>query len=811
MVKEFPAHIRMDEDGRETVQTCEEHSKNVAGYATKILTPVGLAAVGKLTGLTHDAGKPTEAFKAYIEKAAHGEPVRRGSVNHTFAGVRAVMEQHTPDAPPGQKAACELIAAAIGAHHGLFDIFDSDGRDGFSYREEKEGIDYERAMENFFSSCIPKEAWLTLLHRASGEAAAAVARCVEIGNSEQEETLFCLSLLERLLLSAVIEGDRRDTAEFMGKTVFPEYPEDMRPLWKERLAFMERKLNDYSAQSAVNRARRAISDHCRAYEMERGGIYRLCVPTGSGKTLASLRFALAAAARHNKRRMVFVTPLLSVLDQNAVVIHENLGDDRLILEHHSNVVRPERADDRKTEYELLCETWNAPVILTTLVQLLDTLFSGKPTCIRRMHALIDSVIVIDEVQSVPPKMLSLFHTAINFLAGFCHATVLLCSATLPADEYAAHALRPKAREVVPYDAALWQPFQRTQIVDSRRDGGYTAEKLAAFAQNLLAQNRSVLLICNTKAEARAVYLALQGAPAEVYHLSTSLCMQHRLDVLKEVMAELGDKTRRVICVATQLVEAGVDFSFTTVIRVCAGLDNAVQSAGRCNRNRESETLGRVYLVNFHGEDLSRLPEIRQSQIACEDLLLCYGRDRQAFGGDLTGEAAIRHYYRQLYTGMRQENKTAMDFPVKKLRTNLYSLLSDNDLFGQKNRTYQKGAYLFNQAFETAGKYFQVFSQDTTDVIVPHGGGESLIADLCGERAQRDLAFCAACLAKAKPYTVSLYQYQVDQLFAAEALYPLCDKTVLVLKPGFYHEKLGILTGKIEIQEVPNGSSQFCDV
>ena len=209
-----------------------------------------------------------------------------------------------------------------------------------------------------------------------------------------------MGILERLLLSAVMEGDRRDTAEFMQNKCYPDDIQDN--LWHSSIAYMERKLDALDKTSPINKARREISDRCAAFAEKPGGIIQLNVPTGAGKTLASLRYALRHAEKYRKKRIVFTSSLLSVLDQNAKVIRDYLPEQEMILEHHSNVVQPEQVDERE-EWEMMVEAWRAPVIITTLVQLLNTMFLGRSGNIRRFHALCNAVLVIDEIQTVPNK------------------------------------------------------------------------------------------------------------------------------------------------------------------------------------------------------------------------------------------------------------------------------------------------------------------------------------------------------------------------------------------------------------------------
>jgi len=290
-------------------------------------------------------------------------------------------------------------------------------------------------------------------------------------------------LLARLLLSAVIEGDRRDTAEFMNGAQFPAKREgdELREMWGACLERMEKKLLEFPTESPIDWARRAISDQCRKAAEERGGVFRLNVPTGGGKTLSALRYALAHAEKFGKERIIFTSPLLSILEQNAAVIRGYVQDDGLILEHHSNLIRPKDGEGLD-ELELLTETWDAPIIITTLVQLLNTLFSGKTTAIRRFHALCNSVIVIDEVQTVPSKMLSLFSLTVNFLTEICGATVVLCSATQPCMERIAHPIHTPIPDLASCDSALWRAFQRTEIQDA---GTKLLDEIAGFAREQL--------------------------------------------------------------------------------------------------------------------------------------------------------------------------------------------------------------------------------------------------------------------------------------------------------------------------------------
>lgn len=636
---EYWAHKR---EGRQIVwQTLREHLRGAARRAAECLRPMGLENAAYLAALLHDAGKAAPAFQKYL---AAGDHSARGQVIHSFQGCRYLMEQFHEETDPVRTGvmASELLAFAIGAHHGLFDCVDPTRRIGLKYRAEKQGISYEESVQGLFSQGISKQEIERLFSSAVGEIDPILEQ-LEKEYVDDHEYFFVVGLLARLLLSAVIEGDRYDTAAFMEGNTPPNLPEDMTPVWAARLAYLEEKLQGKPHNGEIDNARQKISETCGAFAEKASGIYRLNVPTGGGKTLSSLRYALAHAKQFGKKRLIFTSPLLSILEQNAKEIRKFVGDDRLILEHHSNVVQTDTSQDALDECELLVQSWNAPIILTTLVQLLNTLFDGKTTSIRRFQALCDSVIVIDEVQTVPTKLLSLFNLAIQFLSEQCRATVVLCSATQPCVERAEHPLRRAPEEIVPYDEALWATFRRTEL---QLAGGRRLDELPEMICTLMETTDSLLVVCNKKSEAAYLLEHTRSAEYRSFHLSAAMCMQHRRDVLDEVQAALGRK-EKVLCIATQVMEAGVDISFGAVLRLAAGMDSIMQAAGRCNRDRESETPRPVYVVNCTDENLGMLRDIRRGKDATLALTEAFSASSERFDGSLFSAAAIRYYYAAL--------------------------------------------------------------------------------------------------------------------------------------------------------------------
>lgn len=787
----FLAHI--SEDERE--QTAQEHSRNAAKYASNAVAGAGISHAAYLAALLHDAGKFKQEFREYLlDAAVRKKSVKPGSVNHTFAGVRFVLQNwHGAGTFDYSEITAELLAYAIGAHHGLFDCVGEKQESGFLHRQTKDEIGYDESIGNFLRDCADQKELEELFRRAVEEVTPILEKIAGFSgqkDSEFVESEFCfyVGLLGRMLLSAVIEGDRRDTAVFMNGDVFPEWQADRERIWTECLERVERKLQELPSEKPIHKARKYISDCCAKFAVQPGGVCRLNVPTGGGKTLSGLRFALTHAKKWSKSRIIFTVPLLSILEQNAQVIRDYVADDSLILEHHSNLVNSESESERLGNLELLTETWEAPIIITTLVQLLNTIFSGKTGAVRRFHALCNSVIVIDEVQTVPNKMLTLFNLAVNFLSEICGATIVLCSATQPSLETVPHPLLQTPRDIVPWEQGLWDVFKRTQIQNA---GCCRMEELPHLIGESLTDCGSLLVVCNTKGEAAYLFQTLSNADLQCFHLSAAMCPAHRRDALRALEAALDESRkggRKVVCVSTQVIEAGVDISFQRVIRLAAGLDSVIQSAGRCNRHAESSTPAQVSIVQCMDEKLFGLEDIHRGKKATIALLEAFRKSPERFRGDLAGSEAIGFYYKQLYGGM----DTGYQDDVVQDHGSIFDLLANNPKYADANCAVAD-AYCLRQAFQLAGRLFQVFDQDTTDVLVPYGKGRDIREELIAASRNyggRDYARIRACIREVRPYCVSLYQERLTRLAQKGALIELFDGSVYALADGFYDNDTG---------------------
>ena len=792
---EYPAHIR-NVDGKKYIQTVEEHCHGVAEIAAELLSDIGLEKTAYLAGMVHDLGKFSENFKNYIEKAADGEKVQRGSVNHTFAGVRFLLEKHSDEQLSGfSDIVLEIIAYAVGAHHGLFDCVDDNNNNGFTKRIQKEGIDYLNAAQEFLKICCSKQDIEDLLKQSEKEFFPVFNEIEKLADNadakiQNTQITFYIGFLARLILSAIIEADRSDTSQFMNgyseKTV-----KNISEIWINCIKNVEQKLSTMPLDKPINKTRAQISALCAEAGNLESGIYRLNLPTGAGKTLTSLRYALHHALKHNKKRIIFTMPLLSIIEQNAGIIHDYIGNEELIHEHHSNIVETDE-NDELDKRELLVESWDVPIIITTMVQLLNTLFAGKTANIRRMQALCNSIIVIDEVQTVPDKMLSLFNLALNFLAKICNATIILCSATQPCFEKTMYPLDKSVKDLITLTKEQETVFKRVRL---EYKGEMDCEELADFAAGILEENNSLLLVCNTKNEAAVMFnlLCSKIKYVKAFHISAGMCTAHRKETIKEMQEALENKQQNILCVSTQVIEAGVDVSFARVIRLLAGMDNIVQATGRENRNREFDGLAPGYIVRLKGEVLKGLSEIEAAKNAAANLLVKYKNSPKIYDNDLMSEKAINEYYECLYGNV---NDGYHDFYIESVRDSILNLMSCNgNVDSGKIPEYNK--YFMHQALKTAGGLFTVFDEFSIDIIVPYDRGTEIIQKIFAV-GDKDYGKLKAVLKEAKLYTVSLFKYQKIKLEKQGALIFVPSAGVYILQDGYYDELTGLNLNQSEL-------------
>ena len=802
------AHL-VERDGNSREQSVHEHARQTAAYAGECLKHAGLVDTGYLAGLLHDMGKCRTAFTTYLKQAVAGQ--HPAKINHTFAAVKFIMEkaEHLENKDTLSTLACEILASAVGMHHGLWDIYkplDPSAKDGLSHRVEtpEEEIGYSEVVHNFFQEVADEQEVDSLFLKSIEELRHMVQKILQIKDFQSEGKKLCCGYLTRLISSAVIEGDRRDTAEFNDEKNDEKTKEKNRKryqgskdFWQENLTVMEEKMRtDFEYTTAISKVRGQISEQCKAFAKREGGIYRLTVDTGGGKTLSSLRYSLAHAMEYEKDRIIFIIPLLSVLDQNSKDIKDYLKDSNAVLEHHSNVVNTEEDEEVCSQRELLMESWDAPIIVSTMVQLLHVLFSEKTSAIRRMQSLCNSVIVIDEIQMLPLKFMQLFAAQLEFLAACCGTTIVLCSATQPAFDrlnWPVH-FSEKA-EMVRLDQETEKVFKRVNIVDRTIPEGISLEELADFAQEEILQKDSLLVICNTKNTAKELYRKLEQCKEndwELYYLSTALCGKHREQVLAAIGKTPGlREDRKVICVSTQMIECGIDVSFQCVIRVLAGIENIVQTAGRCNRGNEWNRICDMFIVNLQEESLRFLQEIKEAQDCCRQIL-----NLQRGKVDLLSKDTISAYYTALMDSTYFKKQITYPVKISDLGFSILELLSVNRCNEDRKR-------ILRQAFLTAGKNCEVFDTKKTDVIVEFDDdAKKAIDNLTSKQGFsngviRDLSFVKQQLTELRPYTVSLFDWELAKLRENQKIDENRVPGVIFLDSAAYDSREGVRIDQYE--------------
>lgn len=759
----FTAHIRESDNEKQSVT---EHSKNVSNLAESYLKSLSLSEVGRLAGLLHDAGKLRKVFDDYINGR---NDMRRGSIDHSYAGARYLKEL-AKDKDAETKIAAEGIAHTIVSHHGIHDWLDEDGNDEFLHRTSKND-DYQEISANI-SQLAAEDEIHEMFSKAADEWLKAVKKLLCKG--KKVESAFYVGMLERLLQSALIDADRTDTADFMSG-VISKSETDNSELWRQMDKRMDEKLASFSGfTDKISVRRKSISDRCAEFADHKVGACRLIVPTGGGKTLSSLRFAVKQCKNFGLRRIFYIAPFMSILEQNSEVI-ASIANEENFLEHHSNIIS--EIDDRNEleQYKQNTERWDKPVIATTMVQFLNTLFSSKTASVRRMHRLCDSVIIIDEVQSVPLRCTHIFDLAVNFLVKQCNSTVVLCSATQPPfDENSAFPLiLDKEKDMIGDCSKDFEIFKRTQIIPRLEKYGYESEQAADFCYKKFRENGNLLVIVNTKAQAKEMYCKLKerlGDESAVIHLSTNMCPCHRKECIETLKKALKHDVP-VICVTTQLIEAGVDISFRCVVRAVAGLDNAAQAAGRCNRNGEYDRMCPVYIINFKSENLGNLDEIKSAQDISRNII-------NNTNEDLLSVDVQRRYFNMLFE--RYKDKLSYNVKDGKTLSSVLELLStDHDRWIIKEET----CGFISQAFKTAGDMFEVIDSKTKNIIVPYNEqAKEIIAQLENDISPYE---ASELLRKAQKYTVSVYAGTECALKEKGALH------LNVLDERFYNREFGV--------------------
>lgn len=779
---------RVSKDGRE--QMTVDHLKETAAYASLLGGKFGVSSMASLAALFHDMGKFSHEFVRYLRdsRCEHrgSRKARRGSVIHATQGAKYVYEAGLN--AKGLLLAEEIASICILGHHGgLIDSVSPQGDTPLRNRLaiDKEALHYQEVLEVFAKESRLTDSIGELLSRCAPELTHFISTC----RATELNAPFMLHMLVKSVFSCLVDSDRYSAYCFETGSL-PE-AKLVCPPWSDYSSQLEQYISALPTDSKISRIRSAISKKCLDASSRPRGVYRLHVPTGGGKTLSSLRFALSHAQIHSMERIIYVIPYLSVLEQTANEIRKALqscSEGEFVLEHHSNVVPPDDEEEAQA-HRLLTERWSQPIIITTLVQFLETVFSHKASHLRKLHNMANSVLIFDEVQSLPLKCVHLFNDALNYLHAFGKSTILLSTATQPLIDRVKIPVRLSTqRDLIEDTAEGFDALKRTRIVPSLIAGGYTIDSLRDFVLDKLDRYGNCLVVLNTKRDVARLHSAVKAfvsentqTQIELVHLSTMMCPAHRMDVIASMQETVNNKKvlkkGRILCISTQLIEAGIDISFSCVMRAMAGLDSILQAAGRCNRNGEEPDGREVYVFNLAEESLSKLPDI-----AC-------GRDITArmigeTADDLHSHRLMERYYEEYFFKRRSE----MDYSCD--GGSIYDLLSKNSKGCGANVNFGGQAPLpsLRPAFQTAGEQFYVIDRNTTSVLVPYKRG----AELSIEYKGAPLKDKARLLREMARYSVSLYSYQKKKLEEEGAL-SIVDGDIYVLDKSYYDSSsLGVM-------------------
>lgn len=810
----FIAHIRKADQERQYVG---EHLTGVGDKASERAAKIGLGTLGELLGLLHDIGKYSEEFRAYIESSAGildqdaddyvDVKVQRGKIDHSTAGAQLAYHLLSQMGKPGNIAGT-IAALCVASHHsGLIDCISPGGNNILQKRLAKTNAHthLDEATANIESVVNER---LKILLGNHEWIASTVKKCCSV-QSEQSQMIndFNIGLLIRFIFGCLTDADGRDSAEFENPKTAAHRQDGKYPKWALLSGRLDQHVESLGIRYPVDNIRAEVSRFCYSRSHDPKGVFSLTVPTGGGKTLASLRFALNHAKYHEMDRILYFVPFTTIIDQNAEAIRKvleinDIDRGKIVLEHHSNLM-PER---QTWINRILSEDWDAPIVLTTMVQLLETLFGGGTQASRRMHQLSRSVLIFDEIQALPIRLTHMFCNAINFLTKHCGSTVVLCTATQPlldgVDEKKGRIDLSYTNEIIPDVKSLFSQLRRVDVIDLRRPAAWREAEVAALINDEMERTHNCLVVVNTKKAAQSLYSLCKDRHEEfIYHLSAGMCPAHRAVVLRAVRQRLKGE-QPILCISTQVIEAGVDVDFRFVIRYIAGLDSIAQSAGRCNRNGKDRK-GRVIIVNPVDENLDMLPDIKEGKEQAVRVLDEFKRKPADFDDDILSPATNDMYFKYYFFN----RKSQMDYPVSRTSKfgvgradTLLSLLSSNELSMREFSRQSSSAYpwILRQSFMSAADVFRAIDAPTRGAVVQYGErGRQLVGELCASFAVHKHTVL---LREAQQYSVNLYPDQLKRLEKQGAIHEVQENSgILFVEKDYYDEHFGVsmTPGKFE--------------
>lgn len=719
------AHVCKDGDGSWRVHPLVDHLSETALGAAAFARPFDGAEWACLAGLWHDLGKFNPQFQRYIGKEsgydpdAHLEGVA-GRVDHSTAGAQQAL------AAFGDSPHARTLGYLIAGHHAGLPDWDGDTS---SLLQRLENGKAKGLLGQALAAGVPAE----LL------AAAKPADGPPGGTNGY-------ALWVRMLFSCVTDADFLDTEAFMSPDragMRGGYPAiaDLLPPFDRYMAEKTAAAPD----TPVNRLRADILRRCREQAVLAPGFFSLTVPTGGGKTLSSLAFALEHAQRHGKRRVIYAIPYTSIIEQTAGEFKKIWPEREVVVEHHSNL----DPDGETRQSRLAAENWGAPLIVTTNVQFFESLFAARTSQARKLHNIVNSVVVLDEAQMLPPEFLAPILETMKLLVAHYGVIFVLCTATQPAltrrDGFKEGL--DGVREIVEKPVALYEEFRRVRVkLPETRE----PERWEALAEKLQRHER-VLAIVNRRDDCRELYRLM---PKGTVHLSALMCGEHRSKVIGEIKAGHKDGVPMRV-VSTQLVEAGVDLDFPVVYRAFAGLDSIAQAAGRCNREGRLEGLGEVMVFNPPKPAPPGL--LRKAEQAARELL---------HGGEADPLAPewFERYFRLLYWSLNSRDEKGI-LPL-----------------------LRQDAGRCQVQFREAAAKFQLIPEQGKPIIVRYGDGAELVRLLEAKGPETWL------LRKLQRYVVTVPQRVHEKMLGNGDIREAWPGFFVQAADGLYHPDLGLQTG-----------------
>ena len=717
---EVISHLFKDDKNCWHIQNNEEHLEGVAKLAEGFADEFGMGSWGRALGLLHDKGKERKSFQDYIRQNSGLEPEIHCSLEHNHAFVGGILAKSMY----GKGSESMLCNQIISHHSGLHDYCQ---------------------IEEILKKDIPSD----------------VNRCVE--KIDLNRLPFLLSPikgskgmipdvnhLSRMLFSCLVDADYLDTELFMDemsarKRINGISLQSLLPLLETYIDNLQKK----SFESEVNAIRRKVQERCVSMSNVEKGFYSLTVPTGGGKTLSSLVWALRHAVHNGMKRIIIAIPYTSIIVQTASILKQIFGEEA-VLEHHSNFdPQSIQGEEMQHKAKLATENWDYPIVVTTNVQLFESMFSNKPSDCRKLHNIVNSVIILDEVQTLPTDYLQPIVDALKSYQRMFGISVLFTTASQPVLSGLIEGCNPKAAfqgidnitEIIPKEYALHDRLRRVRLdIDNT---GSTYDEIA----NRLSRHNKVLCIVNTRNDAREIFERLPKEGLTI-HLSRMMCPRHISKAIQEIKQALSDNSETVIrVVATQLIEAGVDIDFPVVYRQEAGLDSILQAAGRCNRE------GKLDMATTYVFSLSVEHKLYGSIIDANNARL-----NMINVNDWFAPETMTEYFRQLYC--RKET-----FDKKDIKTLLYKHTE--------------------MCFAEAAKEFRLIEEAGKTVYVNMDNSLELV-----ERLKCD-GITYSLMKQLSQYGVNIHERDFQKLWSYGAIEEVIEGIYVVNDRAQYDENIGL--------------------